>query len=224
MAKIFSMDEGTTSLDETRLSTRRTTPPLQRTPTAVVPRFTASRAYSTWKRRPSGEKTVIARSYAMLPCGCIVHLRGEPRSKASQGTGYRVPARGGSVPSPGAKGHGPPSKAARFPGSLTFPGTMVWLKSAGAGVRRIDRRGCDGRCRESPGGGDPVPQGAAFGKTLGDDRMFHASKIGVDLSTALGRLLACAIPPAPRVKRGFSGSLLKLCGGTRPVPAHPASV
>lgn len=30
--------------------------------TAVVPLLTASRAYSTWKRWPSGEKTVIARS------------------------------------------------------------------------------------------------------------------------------------------------------------------
>lgn len=31
--------------------------------TAVDPFFTASCAYSTWKRCPSGEKTVIARSY-----------------------------------------------------------------------------------------------------------------------------------------------------------------
>lgn len=31
--------------------------------TAVDPFFTASWAYSTWKRCPSGEKTVIARSY-----------------------------------------------------------------------------------------------------------------------------------------------------------------
>jgi hypothetical protein len=30
----------------------------------VAPRFTSSMAYSTWKSRPSGEKTVIARSYA----------------------------------------------------------------------------------------------------------------------------------------------------------------
>lgn len=37
-----------------------------RTPIAVVPLFTASRAYSTWKRCPSGEKTVIARSYLAI--------------------------------------------------------------------------------------------------------------------------------------------------------------
>lgn len=37
-----------------------------RTPTAVVPLRTASRAYSTWKRWPSGLKTVIARSYLEL--------------------------------------------------------------------------------------------------------------------------------------------------------------
>jgi hypothetical protein len=30
----------------------------------VAPRLTNSIAYSTWKSRPSGEKTVIARSYA----------------------------------------------------------------------------------------------------------------------------------------------------------------
>ncbi len=30
----------------------------------VAPRLTSSIAYSTWKSRPSGEKTVIARSYA----------------------------------------------------------------------------------------------------------------------------------------------------------------
>ena len=34
--------------------------------TAVVPLRTASSAYSTWKRWPSGEKTVIARSYELL--------------------------------------------------------------------------------------------------------------------------------------------------------------
>ena len=40
-------------------------------PIASAPRFTVSIAYSTWYSRPSGEKTVIARSY---PCcdGIIV--------------------------------------------------------------------------------------------------------------------------------------------------------
>src|SRR2546427_12557984 len=40
-------------------------------PTVVLPRVTATRAYSTWNRRPSGLKTVIARSYAIWP-GCIL--------------------------------------------------------------------------------------------------------------------------------------------------------
>jgi hypothetical protein len=43
-------------------STPRTTVSVPRPPTAALPLRTASRAYSTWKRWPSGEKTVIARS------------------------------------------------------------------------------------------------------------------------------------------------------------------
>ena len=44
------------------LSTPRMTQSPPRTPTTAEPLFTASMAYSTWKRWPSGEKTVIARS------------------------------------------------------------------------------------------------------------------------------------------------------------------
>ena len=47
-------------------STARTTVSVPRTPTAALPLRTASRAYSTWKRWPSGENTVIARSYLAI--------------------------------------------------------------------------------------------------------------------------------------------------------------
>jgi hypothetical protein len=43
-------------------STPRTTVSTPRTPTAALPLRAASRAYWTWKRWPSGEKTVMARS------------------------------------------------------------------------------------------------------------------------------------------------------------------
>ena len=43
-------------------STANTMWSVPRTPTAVVPLRTASIAYSTWNRWPSGLKTVIARS------------------------------------------------------------------------------------------------------------------------------------------------------------------
>jgi len=46
----------------TRFSTPRTTPPPVATPIAVDPNLIASREYSTWKRRPSGEKVLFARS------------------------------------------------------------------------------------------------------------------------------------------------------------------
>jgi hypothetical protein len=42
----------------------RTNPSVDWIPMMVAPRFTSSIAYSTWKGRPSGEKTVMARSYA----------------------------------------------------------------------------------------------------------------------------------------------------------------
>ena len=51
-----------TSRDAIFLSAIRTVPSLNFSPAVVFPRVTATRAYSTWNRRPSGEKTVIARS------------------------------------------------------------------------------------------------------------------------------------------------------------------
>ena len=44
-------------------STARITEPLVTSPTAHKPFLTASMAYSTWKRCPLGEKTVMAVSY-----------------------------------------------------------------------------------------------------------------------------------------------------------------
>ena len=44
-------------------STASTTPSLQRIPMDVPPFSTALTAYSTWKFRPSGEKTEFVRSY-----------------------------------------------------------------------------------------------------------------------------------------------------------------
>ena len=73
----FSIDSGSMSLELSRLSTISTTPSLNLMPTVVVPRLTASRAYSTWKSRPSGEKTVMARSYAMWPA-CIEIVASPP--------------------------------------------------------------------------------------------------------------------------------------------------
>jgi hypothetical protein len=43
----------------TRFSTPRTTPPPVATPIAVDPSLIASREYSTWNRRPSGEKVLL---------------------------------------------------------------------------------------------------------------------------------------------------------------------
>lgn len=51
------------SLLETSFSRASTTPSLHRMPTAVPPFSTALTAYSTWKLRPSGEKTELVRSY-----------------------------------------------------------------------------------------------------------------------------------------------------------------
>jgi hypothetical protein len=44
----FSMLSGSISGERARLSAARTTPSSARIPTLAVPRFTASRAYSTW--------------------------------------------------------------------------------------------------------------------------------------------------------------------------------
>src|SRR4030065_2944485 len=54
-------------------SAPRTTPPEQRRARIVAPRFTNSIAYSTWKSRPSGEKTVMARAYAPGAANTDIH-------------------------------------------------------------------------------------------------------------------------------------------------------
>ena len=56
------MDFASTNLLTVLLSTIRTTPSFDLRPKEVVPLFTASLAYSTWKSLPSGLKTVIALS------------------------------------------------------------------------------------------------------------------------------------------------------------------
>lgn len=53
---------GFRSLDEMIFSQARTTPCLVRMPTQVPPFSTALTAYSTWKFRPSGEKTEFDKS------------------------------------------------------------------------------------------------------------------------------------------------------------------
>jgi hypothetical protein len=53
---------GLSSLLVTSFSSASTTPSLHRMPTAVPPFSTALTAYSTWKLRPSGEKTELDRS------------------------------------------------------------------------------------------------------------------------------------------------------------------
>jgi hypothetical protein len=53
---------GFNSLLEMTFSTARTTPSLHRMPMEVPPFSTALTAYSTWKFRPSGEKTEFVRS------------------------------------------------------------------------------------------------------------------------------------------------------------------
>ena len=53
---------GLSSLLVTNFSTAKMTPSLQRSPMDVPPFSTALTAYSTWKLRPSGEKTELERS------------------------------------------------------------------------------------------------------------------------------------------------------------------
>jgi len=50
----------------TRFSTPRITPPPVAMPMAVDPSLMASREYSTWKRRPSGEKVLLDASFRCL--------------------------------------------------------------------------------------------------------------------------------------------------------------
>lgn len=61
---IFSTVEGSINGDVIRFSTAITTPSGVRIPIAVEPNLIASMAYSTWKRRPSGENVLTPRSYS----------------------------------------------------------------------------------------------------------------------------------------------------------------
>jgi hypothetical protein len=58
ISTIFSILDETRRGDVTRFSTPRRMPWLVATPMAVEPSLMASREYSTWKRRPSGEKVL----------------------------------------------------------------------------------------------------------------------------------------------------------------------
>lgn len=62
ISTIFSTEEVSRREEVTRFSTPRTTPSEVAIPMAVEPSLIASREYSTWKRRPSGEKVLIPRS------------------------------------------------------------------------------------------------------------------------------------------------------------------
>lgn len=62
ISTIFSTEEVSSRVEVTRFSTPRMTPSDVATPIAVLPSLMASREYSTWKRRPSGEKVLIPRS------------------------------------------------------------------------------------------------------------------------------------------------------------------
>jgi len=59
ISTIFSTDEVSRRVLVTRFSTPRMTPSPVATPMAVLPNLIASREYSTWKRRPSGEKVLL---------------------------------------------------------------------------------------------------------------------------------------------------------------------
>jgi len=62
---IFLLLLGAASLLSFGSSAASTTPSVLRMPTIGLPRFTSSRAYSTWYILPSGEKIVIAPSYSL---------------------------------------------------------------------------------------------------------------------------------------------------------------
>lgn len=62
ISTIFSTEEVSRRVEVTRFSTPRMTPSEVATPMAVLPSLMASSEYSTWKRRPSGEKVLIPRS------------------------------------------------------------------------------------------------------------------------------------------------------------------
>lgn len=67
---IFSTDEVSRRVEVTRFSTPRMMPSEVETPMAVEPSLMASREYSTWKRRPSGEKVLRVRGSAWFWRGC----------------------------------------------------------------------------------------------------------------------------------------------------------
>ena len=58
ISTIFSTDDVSRREEVMRFSTPRMTPAEVETPMAVLPSLMASREYSTWKRRPSGEKVL----------------------------------------------------------------------------------------------------------------------------------------------------------------------
>lgn len=90
---IFSIELASNKVEDTRFSTAKTTPSEVWTPIAVVPSYThplisllflgisllrgftlmASIAYSTWKRRPSGEKVLTPRSYSERVKNIVVY-------------------------------------------------------------------------------------------------------------------------------------------------------
>ena len=63
MVWIFLFFPGTKSFEVINFSTPKTTPSLHLSPTEVAPFSTALTAYSTWKFLPSGEKTLLDKSY-----------------------------------------------------------------------------------------------------------------------------------------------------------------
>lgn len=89
ISTIFSTDDVSRRVDVTRFSTPRMTPSEVATPMAVEPSLMASREYSTWKRRPSGEKVLIPRSKK--------HQRASPESSEA-GDGGMVGFRKVNVP------------------------------------------------------------------------------------------------------------------------------
>jgi len=62
ISTIFSIEEETRRGEVTRFSTPRRMPWDVATPIAVEPSLIASNEYSTWKRRPSGEKVLQGRT------------------------------------------------------------------------------------------------------------------------------------------------------------------
>jgi len=74
ISTIFSTEEDSRSGEVTRFSTPITTPWPVATPIAVDPSLIASREYSTWNRRPSGEKVLIPRSYSDLAINILSYI------------------------------------------------------------------------------------------------------------------------------------------------------